>query len=318
MNIYIGAHKDTDIIKRSSSGGAFSLLANYFIRDMNGIVYGCVFDSNLNAKHIRAESVEQTFAMRGSKYVQSNMCDSYLNVKKDLENNNKVMFTGTACQIQGLYSFLKLSGTDINNLYTVAVLCHGVASKKFFLDYIKHLETKYHSKAIYCTFRSKRRKDQKQGMAIKFDNGKEFYASTTNYDWFYSLYLHDYIQRPSCYKCAYKNCTFSSDIILADSWIKNYIPKVANSLIITKTDKGENLFINSSASNFLFSKFDSSMIRLPKTTRPDDYNEFWNIYLNQGYLEAQKYFGNNTFKSKCKSKVIDIIFKLKLNKLIGR
>ena len=134
MNVYVGTHKEKNIIKNSSSGGAFTVLTDYFIKQMHGVVYGCVLDEHLRACHIRTDSCVLRDKMRGSKYIQSNIGDSYIQVKKDLTDGLKVLFSGTPCQIQALYSFLILTHTNTDNLVTVAVLCHGVASGKFFED----------------------------------------------------------------------------------------------------------------------------------------------------------------------------------------
>ena len=318
MNVYVGAHKENNIIKNSSSGGAFTVLTDYFIKQMHGVVYGCVLDEHLRAYHIRTDSCVLRDKMRGSKYIQSNIGDSYIQVKKDLTEGVKVLFSGTPCQIQALYSFLILTHTNTDNLFTVAVLCHGVASGKFFADYIKYLESSYSSKAISCNFRSKRRKGQKQGMEVRFKNGKTYYSATTKYDWFYSIYHKDYLHRPSCYACKYTNGDFNCDIILADSWKKDYVPGEANSLILTKSEKGDRLFNNSTKDNFSFTKCDETVIRYPTRRIRDDIPIFWDIYLTQGYLAVQKYIGNNTLKGRLKAKMASVVIALRLTKILKR
>ena len=71
--------------------------------------------------------------MRGSKYLQSVIGDCFKDIKTLLEENKKVLFTGTPCQVAGLYAFLR---KDYENLYTVELICHGVPSPKVFKKYL--------------------------------------------------------------------------------------------------------------------------------------------------------------------------------------
>ena len=54
------------------------------------------------ANHIRIESNEELDILRGSKYVQSNINNTYKMAKEDLKKGKPVLYTGTPCQIEGL------------------------------------------------------------------------------------------------------------------------------------------------------------------------------------------------------------------------
>lgn len=60
------------------------------------MVYGCALTENFSAMHIRAENVEERNKMRGSKYIQSKLCDTFKNVKADFNAGRGVMFSGTS------------------------------------------------------------------------------------------------------------------------------------------------------------------------------------------------------------------------------
>lgn len=185
---YKARHGERQVVKSSSSGGVFTALSDEILRE-GGIVYGCVLDSELKARHIRAGDAVGRNRMRGSKYIQSRIDSStYAAVAEDLKARKAVLFTGTPCQISALLSFLTLKNVDTEPLYTVECLCHGVASTRFFRDYVRHLEERFHGKALSCNFRAKRGAGQKQDMLVEFSNGKRYHASSTNYDWFYSVY----------------------------------------------------------------------------------------------------------------------------------
>ena len=151
---YAVKNKNLEERKMSSSGGVFSLLAKYVL-EKKGSVYGVAFNSNLEAEHIRITSPNDLYKLRGSKYVQSNTNNSYSKVKKDLENNLLVLYSGTSCQIEGLKRYLN---KEYENLFTIDLVCHGVPSQKLFKKYLNYLEEKYNSKVIDYKFRAKERK----------------------------------------------------------------------------------------------------------------------------------------------------------------
>lgn len=315
QQFFIGYHKDEKIIKKSSSGGIFTAITDLYLKSGNVSIYGCILDENLNATHIKAKNTETRNKMCGSKYIQSNISNCFNDVAQDLKNNVEVIFTGTPCQIAGLNSFLELKKIDKKKLLTVEVICHGVGSNKFFRDFISYLEKKYNGKAIKCNFRSKKRKGQLQCIEIIFDNGKVYTSPATSLDWFYSVYHKNYILRPSCYECKYATKKRNSDISIADSWSDLYNKNYSTSLIICNTQKGLETF-NKIKSNLIFKSVTFDQVEVPQmkypSKKPHNYNEFWNIYNKKGYLEIQKYLGNNTKKSKLKSSIVNILNKFNL------
>jgi coenzyme F420-reducing hydrogenase beta subunit len=132
MLVYAVKHKDENIIANSRSGGMFTAISDLILRE-DGICYGCVLDDHLKAVHKKATSKEERNLMRGSKYIQSILGDTYKNVKADLNADRKVLFSGTSCEVSGLKSFL---GKEYTNLLCVDIACHGVPSPKVFSKYI--------------------------------------------------------------------------------------------------------------------------------------------------------------------------------------
>ena len=128
---YVGYSKDDEIRKQSSSGGIFSVVAEWILLQ-NGVIFGAAFDQNFEVHHIAIETNGELGKLRGSKYVQSRLENVYPVVKQYLEIKRKVLFTGTACQIAGLKRYLN---KEYENLYTVDVLCHGVPSPKIWRMY---------------------------------------------------------------------------------------------------------------------------------------------------------------------------------------
>ena len=90
----------------------------------------------LKAIHTYIEKEEDLDLLIGSKYIQSNVGNTYKLVKRFLEQGKTVLYSGTPCQIQALY---KILGKEYENLYTVDFVCHGVSSPKIFEKYIQEV-----------------------------------------------------------------------------------------------------------------------------------------------------------------------------------
>lgn len=89
------------------------------------MIFGAAFDRNCNVKHIRVDTLDDLGRLRGSKYPQSNVCNSFLEAKAELDSGRAVFYTGTPCEIAGLKNFL---GRKYENLFTMDFVCHGVGS----------------------------------------------------------------------------------------------------------------------------------------------------------------------------------------------
>ena len=106
-DVYAVRHKDMDEIETSRSGAVFIALSDWIL-EQGGIVYGAGYEGHFSVVHKRAVSKEERNEFKGSKYVQSDLKDTFLQVKKDLKQGYKVMFSGTPCQTSGLLSYLTL------------------------------------------------------------------------------------------------------------------------------------------------------------------------------------------------------------------
>ncbi len=158
----------------SSSGGAFTLIANYIL-EKGGYVCGAAFVGQ-NVRHIIIDKKEDMYKLRGSKYVQSDTNTVYSQIKDLLKLDKFVLFTGTPCQVAGLYNFL---GKNYDKLYTVDLICHGVPPQKVFDVYLKETLQKDDVFAN-CTFR-----DKKAGWTVHITtttaDGKTYFGGGGNF-----------------------------------------------------------------------------------------------------------------------------------------
>lgn len=238
---YACYNKDEEVRMNSSSGGIFSLLAEYILNN-NGVIYGASFNSQWQVEHIRIDKKEDLVKLRTSKYVQSSINETYKLAKEDLENGVKVLFTGTPCQVNGLFRYLQ---KEYENLYTQDIICHGVPSPKVWKKYLEYRKKEDNESPLQINHRNKEEGWEKWALELLYTNSK--YKMNKDNDLFIQAFLRDAILRDSCYKCSFKDKNRESDITLADFWgINKILPKMNDgkgiSLVIVNTRKGEKIF----------------------------------------------------------------------------
>lgn len=210
---YAAYSRDEETRKESSSGGVFSLLAEHII-SQNGVVFGAAFDESFQVYHLGIEDISQIPLLRCSKYVQSRIGDTYKQAKQFLEEGRLVLFTGTPCQISGLYNYLS---KDYDNLYTQDIVCHGVPSPKLWEKYLAYWSNRFSSSVKSVSFRNKIKGWKNFSIVIGFENNKK-YIKHHREDLLFKAFLDNKNLRPSCYECAFKGIERPSDITLGDFW----------------------------------------------------------------------------------------------------
>ena len=236
-------NKDESVRLNSSSGGIFSLIASEIIKD-GGICFGAAHTSDFKSvEHICIHSLEELAALRGSKYVQSKIGNTYSQTREFLERGKKVLFSGTPCQISGLYAFLN---KEYDNLYTCDFICHGVPSPLVWEKYLDLREKVSESKTEKIIFRNKKYGWKTYSIQFIFQNGIERIQSVGK-DLYLRGFLSDLYLRPSCYSCNFKGTNRISDITLADFWgVEKVCPEMydnkGTSLLFLNSVKGKALF----------------------------------------------------------------------------
>ena len=245
--VYAARAKDEKIRFRSSSGGMFLLLARKIIED-GGIVCGAAFDHNdWHVYHRLIDNERDLGELCGSKYVQSDMNDSYIQVAHELANGRKVLFCGTPCQVAGLRNYLNAKKKiDANRLLLVDIVCHAVPSPLAWKKYLeKRVSGTYGAKKdgrgqiTGISFRCKNYGWKRYALSLDFADGKR-YNSVFNKDPYMRGFLAELYNRTSCHDCRFKNFASGSDITLADYWgVDSRFPDMDD-------DKGTSLVIVSS------------------------------------------------------------------------
>ncbi len=224
------------VAAKSTSGGMFLAFSKKIFAE-RGVVYGAAFDKDMNLRHMPAYNLSEIVPMQGSKYIQSKIGDTYAEIKKDLNNDKKVMFVGTPCQSAALNRYLK---KEYDNLLIADLVCMGVPGHGIWNKHLNELP----KKIVDASFR------EKGNRWIRGNNNMHyFYSDGSNEiipaheDNYYHCFLQGLSQREACLSCRFKEYRSGSDITLGDFWgVENfkkdlYSPKGV-SLVITHTSKG--------------------------------------------------------------------------------
>lgn len=231
-------NRNKTVRTQSSSGGVFSALMQYVFED-GGFVLGAAFDDSLTLRHQTASCEKDGAKFRGSKYLQSAIGDSYTTVQRLLGRGEKVFFSGTPCQVAGLYSFL---GGDSENLLTADLVCHGVPSGKVFAAYRAFVERQHNTRAKSVSFRAKNNGWKRYSMAIFFEDETK-YCRQIHEDPFMLGFLKNLYLRPSCHACRFSRFPRVADISLGDFWgVEKHHPEwdddMGTSLVLIQNEKG--------------------------------------------------------------------------------
>lgn len=234
----VGWNKDAGIRSTSSSGGIFTALMQQTLRE-GGIVIGAGFDSSMNLLHMSADVEANCGVFRGSKYLQSSIGDTFAEAKHHLQQGRQVLFSGTPCQVAGLYSFL---GISFHNLLTCDVVCHGVPSPKVFKAYLNEIERHRDTKVQCVSFRRKDKGWKKFSIALSFNDGTE-YSNILTQDPFMRGFLDNLFLRPSCHACRFSRLPRVADLSLGDFWgvgakHPEWDDDKGTSVILVQTQKG--------------------------------------------------------------------------------
>lgn len=307
LKAFAAVNKNKEQLMKSASGGVFSALATSVLTK-GGVAFGATLtfeDGHAIPKHIAIDNVERLPLLQGSKYVQSSIGDTYKQAKLFLQEGRRVLFSGTPCQIGGLYGYL---GKDYENLITVDVICHGVPNAKMFDDYLQNERIKRKAQSVIgYSFRDKKKGWGMNGrLDLQFADNKvkSFYipARLASYN---TLFLDGDTYRENCYSCKYAGQLRPADLTIGDYWgievehpelLKRdeYNERFGISCILVNTQKGilayktlGNLYNDDSS----FEKISNKNGQLKHPSKQSDKREkILTLYAKHGYSMVDKWF----------------------------
>ena len=238
---------DDLLLSRSASGGLFAALARHTLSG-GGVVFGARMDAEGIVQTVGIAREADLPPLQGSKYVQSYTGTAYREAAAALHAGKRVLFSGTPCQIAGLYGYL---GQDDPNLITMDIVCHGVPSQDLYTKYRAWLEKQKGRPLVGWDFRCKERDNWGMNEKLTFTGRKQYIRSSLNP--YTRAFMLGYTYRESCYRCRYACDKRVSDMTVGDYWgIEKvhpafYSPKGV-SLLLVNTPKGKSIMDTLSAS----------------------------------------------------------------------
>ena len=320
--VYLAFHKNDEILKRSTSGGAFSAIAEVFC-DGKYAIFGAAFDENLVVQHEYITDRRELRKFSGSKYVQSIIGKCYYHAEAFLKDGRKVLFSGTPCQIAGLRSYLS---KEYENLLCIDLICHGVPSPLVLKKYISYLENKSGKKVKYINFRDK----SKYGwlipcIKIDFVSSEKAEYHLAADDPYEKIFLNNIALRESCYNCKFAKSKRIGDLSIGDFWgAETLYPKIdyrkGLSLILTNTAKGRHIFkqircfaLCEKSDKRLASQENKTLLR-PAAMHKQYYSFFKDLHNMEFGRLANKYIPSRPFYIR----VLSVLLKPKTKKWIKK
>lgn len=231
---------DDEIRKDSSSGGMFSLVANYVL-EQGGYVCGAALTDDFSVEHMLIHDKAELPKLRRSKYVQSNTKDCYSQIKKLLTDGEQVLFAGCPCQVAGLYGFL---GKDFENLITLDLVCHGGPSQKVFKKYLDDTYGRENMKGF--VFRTKEFGYNSFNQTAYLKDGRQI-SGNVRFDPYERTMHSGLALKTICADCPFAEAPRQGTLSIGDFWgVTKYNPKyndnIGTSCVLVNNEKGKAFF----------------------------------------------------------------------------
>lgn len=231
-----------NIWKRSASGGAFTEICKAW--ENGDTLYAGAAWNGLHVQHVCVHGSQSVGIFSKSKYVASDLGDTFKQIKDNLDKGNRALFSGTPCQVAGLKAYL---GQEYDNLLLVDLICHGVGSTTVFESCIHAIENQFGCNIREYGFRQKTKAyTQDHIEKIISEDSMEFLIENDQY---IQLFTSQDCLRKSCGEnCIYRDKRRQGDITigdfkhLSDVFAELKGSKYNYSTIVINSDKGDRIF----------------------------------------------------------------------------
>jgi len=256
---FAARNKNYDQRLISSSGSIFPPIAEWVL-DQGGMVVGVSFDKDFNAVHKIIDKKEDLVELQGSKYLQCKADnETFKIIRKEIQTGRKVLYSGMACQVEGLKSFLR---KDYENLYTIDLICMGIPS---YIVWQKYLKAFFPNEKIrYVNFKEK--SVGWDSFCFRIETDKQTFKERGMQNLYLRSMFLTWNMRPSCFQCPFKNTERISDFTLADAWgVSKQTPQINDnkglSSVVVHSKKGLELW------NTISDRFDSIKVSLDEIAK---------------------------------------------------
>ena len=232
--------RDGAVRQASTCGGAFSALAEYVLEG-GGVVFGAALDRELRVVHTAVKNIHDLPRLRGMKPVQSDIGDAYQQVRLYLDQGRQVLFSGTPCQVDGLYRYL---GEHPERLLTCDVACGGVCSPGVWAQLVKSMAYVKQHRPTAVEFCGKLTGDRERRFRVQFEGGGRYDAPMGKCELGRGI-ARRLFMRPACHHCTYATTDRPGDVTLGDFSGGSFAPeekKSGVSMLLINTVKGAQVF----------------------------------------------------------------------------
>ncbi len=305
--------------KTSASGGAASVFYQQTLKE-SGYCFGAAFDENLNVI-IRGHNDNHIKEFKQSKYVHSDMNNTYKEIKSLLDECKKVILIALPCQVAALKMYLQ---KEYENLITVDLICHGTPPQKYLNEHIEMIENKKGKTVTEISFR-----EDNSYVFSAYKDGHLIFADDRETDTYLLSFFYSLTYYEACYSCKYANPNRVSDLTIGDFWgLGSDIPfehpyTGAISLVLVNTKKGQAFFEKASCNLFWEERTVAEAIKgnaqLNKPSKkPIVRKDFLSLYSKDGFEKSVesiygkhiKYHKRIVFKNKIKTSIKSSIKKV--------
>lgn len=142
---------------RSSSGGAFTALSDFFLEKGNAVVSSVYNYETHTAEFRLILNKEERDKACGSKYMQSKPGNVFRKAEEWLRANpeKKLLSVGMGCRADGFRKYAEMKNIR-NRVCIVDIICHGSPSPKLWREYAASVEKRHGGEITYLTFKDKR------------------------------------------------------------------------------------------------------------------------------------------------------------------
>lgn len=292
-------HNDSRIRLSSSSGGAFSALAETVFQQ-GGTVFGASFVDSMRLAHVKTENMKELASLRGSKYMASDISACFQEIRTQLDCNKKVLFCGTPCQIAAIRQFIG----ERDNLFCIDIACHGIPSGKVLREYCKDINKNSGKLVDHIDFRNKKYGWVRFSCTYFDKDHQEIISEVVDESNYMSGYIDNLFLRDSCETCRFARIPRVGDLTLADCWymVHKKLDQDDKGItaVLVNTAKGKALFDAAcDKMNVLEVSIDDVIGGTPTLVRPSGSNKnkplFWQCFEKKGLLAAFRtvYFSKN-------------------------
>lgn len=307
--VYAGYLKNQTVLVKSSSGGAFFALSEYFLDEGNAVIATVYdYDKQLAEFRLILSRKDRDRAM-GSKYMQSKPGKIFQDAYQWLVDNpqKELLFVGMGCQADAFRRFCELKDVR-DRVCIVDIVCHGTPSPKLWNEYAMLLQRKYSGYITYLTFKDKRNGWMAPSAYVKI-NEKEYFIKD-----YVKVFYNRCALRPSCYECLFAKIERKTDITIGDFWgidkvMPDYYNEEGNSLFLIHTNQGKIIF-EKIKNKLTYRESNTKQCWQPNLESPTKKSEFrdafWKDYHREGIDYIMKKYGTVPLRTKVKNKLLNL------------